>query len=387
MPRSTFSAPTPAPARSLAALALLLLLVAIGGSPIGCATGGGDDAAPRATRVEDAPWVDLRAAAGYNWSGVAARLPVEVGRIDRVLRNRAVYRLPGFGFGHLMLGPGALYPDHAHASPEAYHVVGGEAEWSVDGETRRVGPGTTIYHAPYARHRWVTTSPEPLRVVWAQWAPDGDRRGLIADAVARRGGASTGPFLAGETRSRRVLPTRLVAPVAKPEAGSVIESMRRAYEATRAKEAARPPIRTFVDSVGIPWNTSLPGLRWRLVFATPDLEWGHVIVSAGGERTIPPSEAPWLLHVLSGRARLRAGRGDGVAARVGTTFAVRPGEAVEIEVDDESDGPLRGFWVRRAPAGDLDYWARDYFLVEPMPRPPADAELARDVSFFPLAWP
>ena len=31
----------------------------------------------------------------------------------------------------------------------------------------------------------------------------------------------------------------------------------------------------------------------------------------------------------------------------------------------------------------MSYWARDYFLVEPMPEPPAEATLPKDVSFFP----
>ena len=125
-------------------LALLLAACVSGEGPI------------RITHSPEIPWVEVRTALGYNWSEAVNALPDEVDRIDRVLRNRAVYREPGFSFGHLMLGSGALYPYHAHASPEAYHVISGEAEWSVDGETRRVGPGTTIYHAPYADHRWVT---------------------------------------------------------------------------------------------------------------------------------------------------------------------------------------------------------------------------------------
>ena len=349
----------------------------------GCAGGVDPNAPPLHTDFSQTPWIDLRGGVGYNWSGIAARLPKEVERIDRVLRNRAVYRIEGFGFGHLMLGSGALYPYHSHASPEAYHVLSGEAEWSVDGETRRVGPGTTIYHAPYADHRWVTTSKEPLRVLWAQWAPDGDRSGLIADGVRRRGGSMTGNFFEGERRSKSVLITELAAPFGEPAAGSAIAEMLAARQTARAAEPARPAIRAFVDSVGVPWNTDLPGVRWRNVFGTPDLEWGHVRVVGPGEREIPAGATPGLLHVLSGRAEVRVADRDGIEVGAGATIAFQPGEPMEIDFEGQGNsGELRAIWVRWAPNPNLEYWGRDYYLVEPMPEPPAAAALSRDVRFF-----
>ncbi len=132
-------------------LGVLLMLV-------GCASTGGDRVAYRVTHSHEIPWVELKDALGYNGSEAVEQLPEAVDRIDRVLRNRAVFRREGIGFGQLMLGSRALYPYHSHASPGAYHVISGEAEWTVDGETRRIGPGTSIYHAPYADHRWTTTS-------------------------------------------------------------------------------------------------------------------------------------------------------------------------------------------------------------------------------------
>lgn len=341
------------------------------------------------TRSRDIPWVEVRTASGYNWSAVVKAIPREVDRIDRVLRNRAVYREPGFAFGHLMLGAGALYPYHAHASPEAYHVVSGEAEWSVDGETRHVGPGTTIYHAPYADHRWVTVSEEPVRVVWAQWVPDGDRSGLIADAVRRRGGSTTGDFFEGERRSRSILPTKVVAPIGEAAPGTLIDTMRRKRLEARTTEPSRPPVRPFVDSFGIPWNTEQAGVRWRAVFGTPDLEWGHIEIHGPGQREVPASAAPWLLHVLSGTARVRIAEGDDLRVSPGSSVVVRPGETLEVEFETEDRDawdavpPLRGLFTRWAPDGDMSYWARDYFLVEPMPEPPEEATLPKDAAFFP----
>jgi len=370
--------------RSILKLAYPVLWITL--VSLGCATADPDRI--RSTQSDETGWVEVRTATGFNWSEAVALMPEAVDRIDRVLRNRAVYRQDGFGFGHLMLGSGALYPYHAHASPEAYHVLSGVAEWSVDGETRRVGPGTTIYHAPYADHRWTTVSKEPLRVVWAQWVPDGDRSGMLSDAVRRRGASSTGAFLAGETRSISILPTRLSAPVGEAGPGSVFDEMKKARTRARSREASRPPIRAFVDAVGVPWNTELPGLRWRAVFGTPDLEWGHVEVRGPGTRKIPASAVPWLLHVLSGDARIEAGDDDAVVARAGTSVVIQPGELVDVRFEEARQGgwdevaPLRAFWVRWTPEGDLGYWARDYFLVEPMPEPPAGATLPKDVPFF-----
>ena len=67
---------------------------------------------------------------------------------------------------------------------------------------------------------------------------------------------------------------------------------------------------------------------------------------------------------------------------------MRPGESLEIEFEaadaDAWDAvpPLRGVFTRWAPDGDMSYWARDYFLVEPMPEPPPAAALAKDEPFF-----
>ena len=341
------------------------------------------------TRSQDIPWVELQTARGYNWSEAVQSLPDEVEWIDRVLRNRAVYREPGFAFGHLMLGAGALYPYHAHASPEAYHVVSGEAEWSVDGETRHVVPGTTIYHAPYADHRWVTVSEEPLRVIWAQWVPDGDRSGLISDAVLRKTGSTTGDFLDGERRSYSVLPTKVAAPFGEAPSGSIVDIMRRGRLEARTAEPPRPPVRAFVDSFGIPWNTEQDGVRWRAVFGTADLEWGHIEIRGPGQRELLASSVPWLLHLVSGEARVRIADGEDLQVSAGASVVVRVGEAVEVEFEAEDRDhwdavpPLRGIFTRWAPDGDMSYWARDYFLVEPMPEPPARATLPRDVSFFP----
>lgn len=56
-----------------------------------------------------------------------------------------------------------------------YHVLSGTTEWTVDGQTKIVGPGGTVHMKPNAAHRIRVVSEDPLRALWAQWAPGGDQ--------------------------------------------------------------------------------------------------------------------------------------------------------------------------------------------------------------------
>lgn len=368
--------------RVLALLCLVWLVLSTG-----CATQGAEERDDqRVTEATEIPWQGFRSMllqeAGQSSDADAIR--EEISRLDRVLRQRSVVRGDGIEFGHLMLAAGALYPDHSHATPEAYLVLSGEAEWTVDGETRRVGPGTSIYHAPYSDHRWITTSEQPLRAVFARWLPNGQGTGLVSDGLRRRGGSSTGDFFAGERRSKSVLPTERIVPVARARAGGPLDEMRQARLAARLNEGRRPVVRSFFDSVGIPWNTETPGIRWRLPLALADFEWGQVEIerpARGGTRRMAPSAVPGLLHVLSGRARLRAGGGRWAEVSVGTSFSFWPGEPLEIAFDEQGE-TLRALWLRWAPEGDPSYRGRDFFLTEPVPASAAGVGLAVDVDFF-----
>ena len=78
-------------------------------------------------------------------------------------------------FGIWELAPKATYHSHRHVVPEIYFVTEGKAEWTVDGVTRAVGPGMTIYTKPGAVHRMVNHSNENVKAIWLWWAPGGDR--------------------------------------------------------------------------------------------------------------------------------------------------------------------------------------------------------------------
>ena len=50
-------------------------------------------------------------------------------------------------------------------------MPGGE----VDGERFEAGPGSLVYMKPNAVHQLEVISDERIVVVWADWAPDGDK--------------------------------------------------------------------------------------------------------------------------------------------------------------------------------------------------------------------
>lgn len=96
-------------------------------------------------------------------------------------------------FGSLEMKPGFTYPAHNHPAPEIYYVIDGEADWYVDDEKQHVGPGSMIYHRPFAAHGWTVTGTKPLRVVWLWWA-EGEAGKAALNASARM----VNPDLAGK---------------------------------------------------------------------------------------------------------------------------------------------------------------------------------------------
>lgn len=77
----------------------------------------------------------------------------------------------GLSAGVLLLGPGRLYPPHAHPAEEVYLPLSGTAEWWRDGSTfRAVTPGTAIHHPSNVRHA-TRTLDEPLLAAYV-WMGD-----------------------------------------------------------------------------------------------------------------------------------------------------------------------------------------------------------------------
>ncbi len=78
---------------------------------------------------------------------------------------------PGVQVGMLLLGPGLVYPDHAHPAAEVYHVVSGTAAWRRDEDhwKPRV-PGACIHHPAGMRH--ATRTGDETLLAWYCWHGD-----------------------------------------------------------------------------------------------------------------------------------------------------------------------------------------------------------------------
>ena len=96
---------------------------------------------------------------------------IEGGQVDR----------DDIQFGLWELAPNAIYPSHRHEVPEIYFVTEGKADWTVDGVTREVGQGMTIYTKPGAVHKMVNRSGDIVKAIWVWWAPGGNREVFAGD--------------------------------------------------------------------------------------------------------------------------------------------------------------------------------------------------------------
>jgi quercetin dioxygenase-like cupin family protein len=55
-------------------------------------------------------------------------------------------------FGYWDVSTGSSVHEHSHPNEEVWHIVEGEFEITVDGETREVGPGVVVVVPAGARH-------------------------------------------------------------------------------------------------------------------------------------------------------------------------------------------------------------------------------------------
>jgi quercetin dioxygenase-like cupin family protein len=130
---------------------------------------------PTYSNSQVVPWDDLSNTKGRNWSEAASDKAEQLKRFAPAVRLKRVFYSEDFRLGYIMLAPGAIYPAHVHPAPEVYHMLSGTAEWNVNGNTKIVGIGETIHMKPHASHRIRVVSEEPMKAIWAQWAPGGDQ--------------------------------------------------------------------------------------------------------------------------------------------------------------------------------------------------------------------
>jgi len=66
-----------------------------------------------------------------------------------------IFNSPGMTFAHWEFDPGAEIHEHDHLQEEVWHVLEGELEVTVAGETRLAGPGVVAIVPPHTPHRVV----------------------------------------------------------------------------------------------------------------------------------------------------------------------------------------------------------------------------------------
>ncbi|MEO1192260.1 MAG: dimethylsulfonioproprionate lyase family protein [Pseudomonadota bacterium] len=89
---------------------------------------------------------------------------------------------PDLLIGVMIIGPGQVYPAHAHAPLEAYHLLAGPSLWWKEGEDWQLcQPGAFIYHRPWQAHA-MRSGRTPLLAL-GSWYGDTTRGGALTRGV------------------------------------------------------------------------------------------------------------------------------------------------------------------------------------------------------------
>ena len=64
----------------------------------------------------------------------------------------APFRTEKYCLGFTLIAPDTIYPEHSHPATELYHVLSGEAFWTLDGDRKLRIPGELILHPSMHRH-------------------------------------------------------------------------------------------------------------------------------------------------------------------------------------------------------------------------------------------
>ena len=68
----------------------------------------------------------------------------------------APYRTSEYCLGFTLIAPDTIYPEHSHPATELYHVLSGDAYWTLDGNKRKRIPGELILHPSLHKHQMET---------------------------------------------------------------------------------------------------------------------------------------------------------------------------------------------------------------------------------------
>lgn len=73
-------------------------------------------------------------------------------------------RVPALSCGLYVLPAGVADPQQPHEEDEVYCVIAGRAQFTVDGQERRVGPGSVLYVEAGMEHRFHSIA-EDLKIL------------------------------------------------------------------------------------------------------------------------------------------------------------------------------------------------------------------------------
>ncbi len=381
-----------------------------------------DDYAAR-HRTSEQPWGALDRLLPFDWDSLRQTAPLEVEQLEQSVHLRLGFDHPDLKITQVIIGAGGLLPAHADGAPGAFIVIVGAGEITVEGETQRVTPGTTVKIDPYDIRRLEASPDAALRLLWIRWAPGGDQRYIDAGYYLTGANQHVQPMQAnipdGYLFWDEVFDTVAVevarSPIAVSPAGSTYESSLRALEAARRalgpERDPYPGVPVFGHESRIPWP-SAEMLRGGGFFFSDDLgSMGPV-----GDR---------MIEIARHKAIFRATRADGrwdfnfsesswgarstyvEHSHVIPEFYYVMSGPVAYSVDGERHRSVPGdilfnnsysphliqgivdglvfdtFSSTFAPNGDRSVFDRPYYLVEPLPQQPASAQLADDVDFHP----
>ena len=93
-----------------------------------------------------------------------------------------------FGINHVTLEPGEVTGPHKHDEEEVFIITGGEAQLTLDGETRDLKVGDMAYIPRYKPHMLVNASDEDLVLIDVYW----DHQGRTEDEFLAQQSQNTG---------------------------------------------------------------------------------------------------------------------------------------------------------------------------------------------------
>ncbi|WP_428248282.1 cupin domain-containing protein [Ferrovibrio sp.] len=100
-----------------------------------------------------------------------------------------------FAMGTQSIPPGGVMPARSFGRAEGvFFVYRGEGIATVDGETRPIGPETTVYAGRNAVHSLANTGKEPLEFVWINTPPGPEQTTRLLGKPRRHGEAAPAPF-------------------------------------------------------------------------------------------------------------------------------------------------------------------------------------------------